>query len=435
VLRINWHSPLPAARTDIAHFTARIAPALSQVANVVFWTSQKDIDPVFAERYRINRINSDALREPGLYQQLLQGINIYNIGNNADFHRHIFRTALQIPGVVIAHDSAIHHFMFEMSREDTPPWSRYLAWSKHVYGQTGYEKAKSAVDSMGQTLDGIVNEMPFIEAALTNALGVVCHSQQAVHDIQNAHTSVAPVLLPLPFAPTVDLPAKKEDASDIRRLIIFGYIGSNRRLEYILRAVASFEHRDQFQLDIFGTLWDHERITGLIQTLGLKNTTIHGFTAESLLEKALHSADLAFNLRWPTVGEASGGILRSWNAKLPALVTDAGWYADLPDDIVVKTTVKTEEADIHAALKRVLEEPDIMQAIGARAYAHLNKYHTPQIYAESLVAALSAIPQFSAELCARLTLENVLSTLTPTSAERDAYADCTIGYLSDMYGP
>jgi glycosyltransferase involved in cell wall biosynthesis len=433
-LRINWHSPLPESRTDIAHFTARLAPALCQVANVIFWTNQPKVDPVFASRYRVRTLDAHNLRQPRLYQELLKGINIYNMGNNADYHTHIFRTALQIPGVVILHDSAIHHFVFEMSREDEPKWESYLKLSERFYGTEGYEKAKAVTDRKGAGIDDIVAEMPFTQAILSRATGVICHSQHALDDVRKTQTSAGTFMLPLPFASTVDTPVHKKAPSDsLKRLVMFGYIGTNRRLEQILRALASFRHADKFKLDIVGLLWDEPYVQALIQKLGLRNITVHGFISEGKLETILHNADMAFNLRWPTVGEASGGILRSWNASLPALVTDAGWYADLPDEIVIKVNSDKEEADIHKALGRLLDAPQEVRAVGTRAHAYLHQHHTPQKYAQNLVNALQGIPQFSADLCARMTLENLLSHLSPTMQERDAYADRAINHLCDLF--
>src|SRR5439155_4075393 len=44
VMKLNWFSPLPPAKTDIAHYTARILPALRAHAEVTLWTDQKDWD-------------------------------------------------------------------------------------------------------------------------------------------------------------------------------------------------------------------------------------------------------------------------------------------------------------------------------------------------------------------------------------------------------
>src|SRR5204863_631305 len=38
LMKLNWFSPLPPAATDLAHFTMRVLPALSQRADVTLWT-------------------------------------------------------------------------------------------------------------------------------------------------------------------------------------------------------------------------------------------------------------------------------------------------------------------------------------------------------------------------------------------------------------
>ena len=59
-----------------------------------------------------------------------------------------------------------------------------------------------------------------------------------------------------------------------------------------------------------------------VELLGLRErVTFHGYVSEAELEAALDDADLAVNLRYPTMGEASGSQLRIWDHALPSLVT------------------------------------------------------------------------------------------------------------------
>ena len=49
-MHLNWFSPLPPARTDIANFTARVAALLAQRFSLTFWTGAKTESPKFRDR-------------------------------------------------------------------------------------------------------------------------------------------------------------------------------------------------------------------------------------------------------------------------------------------------------------------------------------------------------------------------------------------------
>ena len=68
------------------------------------------------------------------------------------------------------------------------------------------------------------------------------------------------------------------------------------------------ENAPAFQFDILGSLWDPLRIEQAIVSLGLEDRVhVHGFVSESELDEFIANAHLAFNLRFPTMGEASSG--------------------------------------------------------------------------------------------------------------------------------
>ena len=66
---LNWFSPLPPEQTDIAHYTARIAPALMRRFDVVFWTGDLNYR-VVAERASVCRWAKE-----GQVEQLVDAYN------------------------------------------------------------------------------------------------------------------------------------------------------------------------------------------------------------------------------------------------------------------------------------------------------------------------------------------------------------------------
>jgi len=112
--------------------------------------------------------------------------------------------------------------------------------------------------------------------------------------------------------------------------------------------------------------------------------TLHGFVPEAELGEALAAADLAINLRYPTMGEASATQLRIWSHALPSLVTQVGWYASLPDTVVAHVRPEHEVEDIQTHLRAYLANPIGFTGMGAKGRALLEEQHAPEIYVRSI---------------------------------------------------
>lgn len=421
-MRLNWFSPLPPEQTDIAHYTARLAPALMDHFEVVFWTELRvDVNalPVGAA-VRI----FDPRRIEGRYfnSEVFHGLNVYNFGNDSRFHAGIYRVAQKIPGLAVLHDTRLHHFVFELSRNDQPPFASYIALASELYGKSGEARARSIAAAYGQTIDQHVEKMPFMEAFVENAIGVVCHSKSASAEA-GMRSNIPTLTLPLPFARTKRQVSAPRVWAPPWRLVMFGYINPNRRLESIIHALAGIRDNLDFQFDIYGTLWNEQLVQTMIVQSGLtKRITIHGFVPESDLDNAIASAHMAFNLRYPTMGEASGGILRSWACATPTMVTDAGWYADLADDLTKKISVEDEVVAIRSALDELVRCPLKYREMGLRAQAQLVEAHSPKAYAESLVKALSDLPRLMTRAASRRMLTRV-AVNSRSPRERNALLD------------
>jgi hypothetical protein len=94
------------------------------------------------------------------------------------------------------------------------------------------------------------------------------------------------------------------------------------------------------------------------------------------------------------MGEASASQLRYWSAALPTLVTNVGWYGELPEEAVCKISADSEIADIHALLEDALASPEKYQQVGQCGWEYLRSHHSAETYARELAS-------FAQELCNR----------------------------------
>ena len=361
-MRLNWFSPLPPAKTDVAGFTARLAPALAEKFDVTFWTDAASWDHDLERFGKIRRYRSS--RTAGVNPV---GSNVFNLGNDPQFHKQIYHLCRRWPGIIVLHDLDLGGLLRSVSRQD-----RQLRRALR-------ERSKDR------------HLRPDLKLVLENAQGVIVHTRQADETLLSDKT--CPVIFhPLPFpASELKHPRQTNNHPPIR-LMMFGFFGANRRLESVLRALASYPARDELRLDIFGEIPKRRELDRLIRKLSLRDLVkVHGFISEKELDNALAQTDLAINLRYPTMGEASGSQLRIWNQAVPSLVTRIGWYADLPPDTAAYVDPESEIVDLHAHFDGLRQNPEKYRQIGRRGRSALIASHRPESYAKAIAELIGDV--------------------------------------------
>ena len=364
-MRLNWFSPLPPAKTDVAGFTARIAPALAAKFDVTFWTDAASWDHDLERFGKIRRY-----RSPRTVCFDPPDSNVFNLGNDPQFHKQIYHLCRRWPGIIVLHDLDLGGLLRSVSRQDRQLRRalRQLSKDRHL--------------------------RPDLKLALENAQGVIVHTQQAYKALRSDNT--CPVIFqPLPFPAGEVKQARPARDHLPTRLIMFGFFGANRRLESVLRALGTYPDKNQFRLDIFGEIKKRRELERAIGKFSLRDLVkVHGFISEKELDEALAQADLAINLRYPTMGEASGSQLRIWKQMVPSLVTRIGWYADLPPGTVGYVDPQNETIDLHAHFDGLGQNPEKYRQMGERGRATLVAEHNPANYVQAiaeLVGQTSAI--------------------------------------------
>lgn len=387
-MKLNWFSPLPPAHTEIAQVTSRILPALRARADITLWTDQSRWDPALEEHARVRHYQPARMPWAEINRA---DLTFYNIGNNPLFHSAIWQVSRRHAGVVILHDLRLHHFFDGVYRRQLQDLDGYLTQMRIHYGEKGLRDATDFITNEEAYIDYMAERYPLTHLALENALAALVHTSDAFDHLKKFNRWLV-AYAPLPFgAPprAGRTPTRTTAANGSRaphyRLILFGHIGRNRRLDALFEALARLPEKDLFRLDIYGEIWDPNYIHDQVRSRGLTSiVTLHGFVPEAELGEALAAADLAINLRYPTMGEASATQLRIWSHALPSLVTQVGWYASLPDTVVAHVRPEHEVEDIQTHLRAYLANPIGFTGMGAKGRALLEEQHAPEIYVRSI---------------------------------------------------
>lgn len=382
-MKINWFSPLPPTQTGIAEYTAYVIPVLCNYAEVVLWTNSTNWSLEIEQYAKVCYYELTNIPWAKINQA---DLNVYHIGNHSGFHHAIWEINNQCPGLVVLHDFKLHHFFGGIYRVHPQGKNLYINQMMRYYGLTGKQAAEKFW-SGSLTIEFMAENYPLTYLAIENSLGVITHTQEAFNTLnQENRWSVA--YAPLPYF-GVQQRNKNQDAKAINlpyRLIVFGHIATNRRIEALLEALATLDEKNSFHLDIYGKLWDENYVHSKILKLGLDNlVTLHSFVEEAELDLALANAHLAINLRYPTVGEASLSQLRIWSHSLPSLVTQVGWYSELSEDTVAFVRPDNEIEDIQQQLRNFIAQPKRFFEMGKNGLYLLEKEHSPESYAQAIV--------------------------------------------------
>lgn len=386
-MKLNWHAPAPPTRSGIADFTAAVLPALMDRFTVELWTDRVN------GQERVSGAPVRYAARDDIHEWDIETIDIYNMGNNFQYHRNIFDRSLDRPGIVLMHDTTLIDFFLAHRAEsgaDAPSGGLY----EH--------NVAAALDACrsGASIPEPDLRRPLMRAVLKGALCGVAFTSSSFEHIK-ADASCPAYRADLPLKGSVPAGGAPDDTVP-GRLVLFGILGRNRRIPEILRAIASHPRRDELTLHVYGTYDDPAGLEALIRTFDLsRRVVVHGYVPDDVLDEAIRSAALVLNLRFPSMGEASASQLRAWSLGKATVVTPVGWYAELPPDAVLSAPLSDEQGALREAFTLALDEPARLRAVGENGRRRLVDRHRPEHFGAALAEVIADLPALRARWTVR----------------------------------
>jgi glycosyltransferase involved in cell wall biosynthesis len=110
-------------------------------------------------------------------------------------------------------------------------------------------------------------------------------------------------------------------------------------------------------------------------------------------------SDVLVNLRHPTMGETSGSAVRALSLGKPLVVSDVGWFSELPGDVALKVSPDDDEvATLTAAVELLASRADVRAGMGANAAALAQREHDVERVADRYVGALERVAGAAADV-------------------------------------
>jgi glycosyltransferase involved in cell wall biosynthesis len=363
-LKIAYYSPLPPARSGVADYSAMLLPELQE---------RLEVEVV---RPRARLWTQHSARDAD--------VALYHVGNDPDYHAWIVEALRRRPGVVVLHDFVLHHLIAGMTIGRRNP-DGYLDAMQREAGPVGRMLAHGVIDGLLPPVwERRAHEYPLTGEVLSAATGVIAHSAYVEQRVRE-HGYAGPVWrIPLaawpvpPELPDAGLPAD--------RLVVgsFGHINPAKRLPQLLDGFALLRERvPEALLLLVGSV-----APGV--AFDLPEGAMHiDYVPEDRLWSLLAATDICVSLRYPTMGETSGVAVRALNIGRPQVVSNVGWFSELPDDVAFKVPVGDDEVDVLAArLEQLARDPDLRGAMGAAARSYAESEHDLGHVADAYAAVL-----------------------------------------------
>jgi glycosyltransferase involved in cell wall biosynthesis len=171
----------------------------------------------------------------------------------------------------------------------------------------------------------------------------------------------------------------------------FGFLNMNKRIPELLRAFAALrrEHPGA-RLLLVGAAGERFDVQRRLERLGLTDgVTRLGYVPEEGLWALMAACDVLVNLRYPTMGETSGSSIRALSLGKPLVVSDVGWFHELPDNVALKVPVDELEVEVLAAALQVALDHGAQLGAAAREFAarELDVARVADAYAGALEVA------------------------------------------------
>jgi glycosyltransferase involved in cell wall biosynthesis len=365
-VKAAYYSPMPPERSGVADYSALLVPEL-------------------AKRVELH-VQTRGRRRPARGADVC----LYHVGNNPDVHGWIVEALRRWPGVVVLHEFVLHHLVagLTLARRDV---ATYLAAMEREAGLVGRLLGLGVVDrSVPPLWESRPEDFPLAGLVLDEASGLIVHSRYVERRAREAGFERPIWRIPHPAwpEPVVD----PIDLGPGPVVGCLGHINPEKRIPQLLEAFALVRERvPEARLLLAGPVAPRFDLDARLEKVGLPEGALirEGYVDERRFVSLLAACDVCVNLRAPTMGETSGSAIRALSLGKPLVVSDVGWFSELPDDVAAKVPADEREVDsLAAVLEALCVRDDLRAAMGRAARAYAEREHSLSRVADLYTAAL-----------------------------------------------
>lgn len=303
---------------------------------------------------------------------------IYNIGNNPHYHSYIYECALKWPGMIILHDFVLYYLTIGFYRNKETFYSKVY----EMEGAKGINLLKKSIKEGKDLLEckELAPLLPLNKELINSNNLIMTHSfytYNKIAKVTDRKERLRKINLVQLIDDHFDPVAKKLLMNKYRipdnclLMSSFGSVAAIKLNHIICEIVdeinSSSDRKICYVMVGDGNYVDHKLNDYIIKTGYIDLLEFNSFIFHS---------DLIINMRYPSMGETSGSLIRILGLGKPCLVSNDAWFAELPDNLVMKINIDKVKDNLMERIIYLLDNPGKLFDISAKAINYINANHS-----------------------------------------------------------
>ena len=332
-------TPMPPVQNGIADYAHRLIVEHAKIYDCVVVIANEAPMPTVPSSVVVIREHE----YHGMGKAFRAFTHMFHVGNNPD-HGYMLDTLSRVSGIVVLHDLTLHHLVSSAHYYGVRDQGHHARLIRDDHGYAGGLLADQDHRWRWRSNSNYF-ELPVLGAVLRHACAVIVHSWMGVLRVQ----AYRPDISIKHIEHFADIPKEGRTARRLAArarlgipehtnlVLSLGFITVAKQVEATIRAIAHIQNEVPHLLYIAVGEARELSVCEEAEKHDISHLVRHiGYSHEQKISDCLDAADILVNLRYPTGGETSGSLSRALGRGVCAIVSDHGWYGELPDDVVVK---------------------------------------------------------------------------------------------------
>lgn len=347
-IKMLYISPFWPKKTGISEYSEALIWGLKEYYDITLL-----IDDYFIENREIKH-NFSILKKSNLKEIDQYDILLYNFGNNPDAHEYMYDLFLNYPGYIILHDFSLFYLTighYEMKN----------CLYQKIYEIEGVKGIQILKDNLKENKEEnllshkeLAAYLPMNKEIILAAKGVIVHSDYTANKVKEVCTmlnicKIHLVKCEIKRTLKKDKILKKMFQIDSISYIIgaVGFIAPSKQNRLTCLAIKEYNktHKNKIHYVMIG---EGNYVDDLLDDYIHKT----GFLENNEFFQAIEECNAIFNLRYPYNGESSATLIQCMDMEKICVVSDIGWFREVPDTCVKKVSTKITIEE----LVKVIEE-------------------------------------------------------------------------------
>ncbi len=316
-----------------------------------------------------------------------QDVALVNFGDHYGFHAGALELIGYAPCIGIFHDFYLYNLFSGWLATNGYGRERHDQEISNTYGQL--PPIVAHVENDLAAIQEIAERAPMTEWVAAKCASALAHSKFYLSRLERAcpgPLDVAPI-------PSRDPPVRDyvPQRDKLFTLTTVGILNPNKCADAVIQAIVGSSYlSERAEYRLVGAISEAERqrLTSLAADAGFQRLSIIGTVDDQTLFSEMERADAICCLRRPVLEGCSASAIEGMKAGRPVVVANAGFYADLPDELVFKVA-SVEPEPLRAILEELASRPELRQSTGSRARAWALEHFSDEQYVctvENLIA-------------------------------------------------